>query len=63
MPRSYRVIRGKNYFSRILKNVRAFRNLQEREGQLKPRVSAWLTGMRQTVEQLPDLCASPRKPA
>ena len=50
----YRVIRGKNYFNRILKNVRAFRNLQEREGKLKPRVSAWLTGMRQTVEQLPD---------
>src|SRR5271157_5709560 len=51
---SYRVIRGKNYFNRILKNVRAFRNLQEREGKLKPRVSAWLTGMRETVEQLPD---------
>ena len=50
----YRVIRGKNYFNRILKNVRAFRNLQEHEGKLKPRVSAWLTGMRQTVEQLPD---------
>jgi MoaA/NifB/PqqE/SkfB family radical SAM enzyme len=51
---SYRVIRGKNYFNRILKNVRAFRDLQEREGKLKPRVSAWLTGMRETVEQLPD---------
>src|SRR5277367_2186651 len=51
---SYRAIRGKNYFNRILKNVRAFRELQEREGKLKPRVSAWLTGMRETVEQLPD---------
>jgi MoaA/NifB/PqqE/SkfB family radical SAM enzyme len=51
---SYRVIRGKNYFHRILKNVRAFRDLQEREGSLKPRVSAWLTGMRETIEQLPD---------
>src|SRR6202042_161358 len=51
---SYRAIRGKNYFNRILKNVRAFRDLQEREGKLKPRVSAWLTGMRETVEQLPD---------
>ena len=29
--RTYREIRGKNYFSRILKNVRAFRDLQERE--------------------------------
>ena len=51
---SYRAIRGKNYFNRILKNVRAFRDVQEREGHVKPRVSAWLTGMRETVEQLPD---------
>jgi MoaA/NifB/PqqE/SkfB family radical SAM enzyme len=34
--------------------VRAFRELQEREGHDKPRVSAWLTGLRQTVEELPD---------
>ena len=52
--KSYRAIRGKNYFHRILKNVRAFRELQEREGRLKPHVSAWLTGLRETVEQLPD---------
>jgi MoaA/NifB/PqqE/SkfB family radical SAM enzyme len=51
---SYRTIRGKNYFHRILKNVRAFRELQQREGHDKPRVSAWLTGMRETIEQLPD---------
>src|SRR5271170_7608850 len=52
--KSYLAVRGKNYFNRILKNVRAFRELQEREGKLKPRVSAWLTGMRETVEQLPE---------
>ena len=40
-----RAIRGKDYFDRILKNVRAFRDLQEREGQDRPRVSAWLTGL------------------
>src|SRR5579863_8038775 len=51
---SYRAIRGKNYFHRILKNVRAFRELQERECKVKPRVSAWLTGLRETIEQLPD---------
>jgi radical SAM protein with 4Fe4S-binding SPASM domain len=51
---SFRAIRGKNYFNRILKNVRAFRDLQEREGHPKPSVSAWLTGLRETVEQLPD---------
>jgi MoaA/NifB/PqqE/SkfB family radical SAM enzyme len=51
---SYRAIRGKNYFNRILKNVRAFRELQEREGHAKPQVSAWLTGLRETIEELPD---------
>lgn len=50
---SFKEIRGKNYFNRILKNVRAFRNLQEREGRTKPRVSAWLTGLKETVRELP----------
>ena len=52
--KSYKAIRGKNYFNRILKNVGAFRELQEREGHAKPRVSAWLTGLRETIEELPD---------
>ena len=52
--KSYKAIRGKNYFNRILRNVRAFRDLQEREGCSRPRVSAWLTGLRETVEQLPE---------
>ena len=51
--KTYRAVRGKNYFDRILKNVRAFRELQEREGHDKPRVSAWLTGLRETVRDLP----------
>jgi len=52
--KSYLAIRGKNYFNRILKNVRAFRELQEREGHAKPRVSAWLTGLRETIAELSD---------
>lgn len=51
--KSFREIRGKNYFDRILRNVRAFRALQEREGHELPRVSAWLTGLKETVEELP----------
>jgi len=51
--KSYRAIRGKDYFGRILKNVRAFRNLQEREGNDCPRVSAWLTGLKETIAELP----------
>jgi len=51
--KSYLKVRGKNYFDRILRNVKAFRALQEREGHAKPRVSAWLTGMRETIAELP----------
>jgi len=51
--RTYRAIRGKDFFARILRNVRAFRDLQRREGHVRPRVSAWLTGLRETIADLP----------
>ncbi len=51
--RTYRAIRGKDFFARILRNVRAFRDLQRREGHDRPRVSAWLTGLRETIADLP----------
>jgi MoaA/NifB/PqqE/SkfB family radical SAM enzyme len=51
--KSYKAIRGKDFFARILRNVRAFRALQEREGHEKPRVSAWLTGLKETLPELP----------
>jgi MoaA/NifB/PqqE/SkfB family radical SAM enzyme len=51
---SYLAVRGKNYFNRILKNVRAFRELQQREGLERPRVSAWLTGLKETIAELPE---------
>jgi len=50
---SFRLVRGKNYFDRILKNVRRFRDLQKRTGHHKPRVSLWLTGIKETVQELP----------
>jgi MoaA/NifB/PqqE/SkfB family radical SAM enzyme len=50
---SYRAVRGKNYFDRILRNVRNFRALQVREGHERPRVSAWLTGLKETLVELP----------
>ena len=51
--KSYKAVRGKDYFARILRNVRSFRELQEREGHTNPRVSAWLTGLKETVQELP----------
>lgn len=50
---SFRKVRGKNYFDRILRNVRAFRELQKREGLDNPRVSVWLTGLKETISELP----------
>jgi len=52
-PKSYLAVRGKDYFNRILRNVRVFRALQEREGKDLPRVSAWLTGLKETIAELP----------
>ena len=51
--KSFKEIRGKDYFRRIVRNVRAFRDLQERERHAKPQVSVWLTGLKETVEELP----------
>ncbi len=53
-PTSYLAVRGKNYFHRILHNVRRFREIQDKEGHALPRVSAWLTGLKETIDELPD---------
>ena len=53
-PTSYLAVRGKNYFARILHNVKRFRELQEREGHALPKVSAWLTGLKETIGELPE---------
>jgi radical SAM protein with 4Fe4S-binding SPASM domain len=50
---SFKTVRGRDYFRRIVRNIRAFRELQEREGHLKPQVSIWLTGLKETVAELP----------
>lgn len=50
---SFKTIRGADYFNRILRNVRAFRELQERESIERPHVSLWLTGLKETIVDLP----------
>jgi MoaA/NifB/PqqE/SkfB family radical SAM enzyme len=52
--RTFLLIRGKDYFNRIVRNVRTFTEMQAKEGLAKPRVSLWLTGLKETVSQLPD---------
>ena len=47
-------VRGKDMFDRIVRNVSAFTNLQAATGATKPLVSLWLTGLKETVDQLPE---------
>ena len=52
--RTFVLVRGKDYFNRIVRNVRAFTEMQRRESLPLPRVSLWLTGLKETIAQLPD---------
>ena len=51
---SFLKVRGKNFFDRIVRNVSEFTALQKELGAATPRVSLWLTGLKETVDQLPD---------
>jgi MoaA/NifB/PqqE/SkfB family radical SAM enzyme len=46
-------VRGKDSFDRIVDNVRRFRALQRSRKAETPRVSLWLTGLKETLHQLP----------
>ncbi len=50
----YQMVRGKDFFDKIVANVGNFTKLQRVLGAPRPRVSLWLTGLRETVDQLPD---------
>jgi MoaA/NifB/PqqE/SkfB family radical SAM enzyme len=50
--RTFLAVRGKDYFNRIVRNVKAFTEMQSREGLTNPRVSLWLTGLKETIPQL-----------
>lgn len=53
-PETYRHVRGVNGFERILNNLRSFAGLR-RGPSGGPRVSLWITGMRDNVLELPAL--------
>ncbi len=50
----YQMVRGKDFFQKIVENVRSFTRLQRELKAPKPVVSLWLTGLRETVDQLPN---------
>ena len=49
---TFAAVRGKNFFDRIVRNVQGFVALQRELAVTTPRVSLWLTGLRETIEQL-----------
>ena len=50
---SFALVRGRDMFERIVSNVRSFRGLQRDAGCDTPRVSLWLTGLKETIAELP----------
>jgi MoaA/NifB/PqqE/SkfB family radical SAM enzyme len=54
-PQTYQAVRGVDGFHRILGNLRRFAALKAELGVEQPRVSLWLTGMKTTVRDLPEL--------
>lgn len=51
---TYKAVRGRDFFGRIVRDVRRLTEFQRETGVTTPLVSLWLTGMQQTVGQLPD---------
>ena len=50
---TYKLIRGRDFFARIVRDVRRFVEYQRSVRAASPLVSLWLTGLKQTVGQLP----------
>jgi MoaA/NifB/PqqE/SkfB family radical SAM enzyme len=50
----FQMVRGKDFFDKIVANVKNFTRMQRELNAPKPRVSLWLTGLRETVDQLPN---------
>jgi MoaA/NifB/PqqE/SkfB family radical SAM enzyme len=53
-PKAFKLVRGRDMFGRILRNLRGFRAMQREQAMEQPRVSLWLTGLKETVDQLGD---------
>jgi MoaA/NifB/PqqE/SkfB family radical SAM enzyme len=53
-PKAFALVRGRDMFHRVVRNVRAFRAMQRGLGAATPRISLWLTGLKETLDQLGD---------
>lgn len=53
-PKAFALVRGKDMFDRIVRNLKRFIKIQRDEQLGGPRVSLWLTGLKETIDELPD---------
>jgi MoaA/NifB/PqqE/SkfB family radical SAM enzyme len=51
---TYTLVRGKPFFDRIVRDVTRLTAYQREKAVTTPRISLWLTGLKETVAQLPD---------
>ena len=51
---TYALVRGKPFFDRIVRDVTRLTQYQLEKAVTNPRVSLWLTGMKETIDQLPE---------
>jgi radical SAM protein with 4Fe4S-binding SPASM domain len=54
-PKTYALIRGAPLLHKIVTNLSAFMAMQQEMGATTPRTSLWMTGMRENINELPDL--------
>ena len=52
--KTYKLVRGKDFFGRIVRDVGKFTRYQLETDASTPRVSLWLTGLKETVQELPE---------
>src|SRR5271166_36727 len=52
-PKAFEAVRGRDLFGRIVRNLNNLVALKKEMKAEKPRLSLWLTGLRETLEQLP----------
>jgi MoaA/NifB/PqqE/SkfB family radical SAM enzyme len=53
-PETFAHVRGKPLFHVIIRNIKGLMALKSERGSLTPLVSLWLTGLRETLKELPD---------
>jgi MoaA/NifB/PqqE/SkfB family radical SAM enzyme len=52
-PKAFALVRGRDMFDRIVRNLQQFTALQRELHADTPKVSLWLTGLKETIDQLP----------